>query len=856
LHAGADVGPYHIIRQLGAGGMGVVWLAEDTRLNRKVALKTVKSADADTTEGRQRLMREARAAAALNHPHIATVHDVLDVDGKVIVVFEHVEGETLAARLHRGPISIAEAVEIAWQLADALAAAHGHGVIHRDLKPSNVVLGPDGRTKVLDFGIARLVPAGFDMSASVPGTIGGGLVGTPGYAAPEQYLSRNVDGRADIYALGVMLYEMIAGKRPFPGNDAVALATSVLRDDPPKLASSSNVWVPPRLEHLVSRMLQRDPAKRPSSGDELLVELNPLRDQESSPLARRTVLLRRRTSRSAIAAVAVLVLVVLGLVARMQWGAPQMGPASPVVAVLPLLNMSGDRSNDYLGAGLAESLITSLASAPRVTVLSRSAVDETRQQHPDRASFVQALDATYVVEGSVQAVSDRLRVTLNLVRDDASVAWGHTVEGPAADLFALQSQLATSLNDAIADLTPSAERVEPAAPPTASEPAQVAYWKGRTLLDRRDIAGNPQAALREFTEAVKADASFAMGYAGLAEAQWAMYSNTNDKTWADQAMSSTAMAVKLEPDRPAVRYAAAFTLFRSGRYEESRQELERVIELQPTSEDATRLLGRVLMRLGNIDEGMAQFNKALSIRPNSVALHTEMGLALFGASRYKEALDAFERAIVISPNSSVTLTQAGAASQAMGDDTRALAYYERATAIQPRPETFSSMGTIYYRQGEYQKAANAYEAALLIRPLGAITHRNLGDAYTRLGRRDDARRAYRQAVQRAQAEVAVRPTDARALARLAVYHAKAGDDDAARRHLAQAERLAATDGYVWLRSGVVHALAGRSDQALGAIERALKAGLSKRDIETEDDFERLRPLPRFAAIVNATEENR
>ncbi len=221
--------------------MGVVWLAEDTRLNRKVALKTVKSADADTTEGRQRLMREARAAASLNHPHIAAVHDVLDLDGQVVVVFEYVEGETLSARLQRGPMPIAETVEVAWQLADALAAAHAQGIIHRDLKPSNVVLGPESRAKVLDFGIARMVPAGADMSVSAPGTIGGGLVGTPGYAAPEQYLSRNVDGRADLYALGVMMFEMIAGRRPFPSNDAIALATAVLRDEAPRLSSTGLV---------------------------------------------------------------------------------------------------------------------------------------------------------------------------------------------------------------------------------------------------------------------------------------------------------------------------------------------------------------------------------------------------------------------------------------------------------------------------------------------------------------------------------------------------------------------------------------------------------------------------------------
>lgn len=837
--------------------MGVVWLAEDTRLNRKVALKTVKTADDDTTEGRQRLMREARAAAALNHPHIATVHDVLDVEGKVIVVFEYVEGDTLAMRLQRGPMSVAEAVEVAWQLADALAAAHAQGVIHRDLKPSNVVLGPDGRMKVLDFGIARLVPAGADMAQSVPGTIGVGLVGTPGYAAPEQYLSRNVDGRADLYALGVIIYEMISGRRPFPGHDPVALATSVLRDDAPKLAPASGTWVPPRLQSLVSRLLDRDPGRRPSSGDEVLVELSPLRDTESSPLARRTVRLRRRMPVSTLVAAAVVMAAVIALVMRVQWNAQQLGPAAPVVAVLPFTNMSGDAANDYLGAGLAESLITSLASAPRVTVLSRSAVDETRQQYPDRARFVQALDATYVVEGSVQAVANQLRVNLNLVRQDASIAWGQTLEGPASDLFTLQSQLASLLNDAIADQTPASERVAPAALTTSSEPAQIAYWKGRANLDRRDLAGNTQAALKDFQDAITADPKFAMAYAGLAEAQWAMYVQTNDKSWAQQAVESTTTALKLEPDRPAVRYAAGLTLFRTGSYDEARQELERAVALQPTSEDATRLLGRVLMRQGRIDEGMEQFRKALAIRPNSVSLHSDMGLALYNAQRYAEALTAFEKATALAPNSSISLSQAGAASQMLGDNRKALEFYERATAISPRAETFSSMGTIYYSLGEYAKAAAAYEGALLIRPLGATTHRNLGDAYVHLNRKDDAVRAYRQAVELAEAEVSVSPSDARAQARLAVYQAKAGDDRAARQTLRRAEQLAPQDEQVHQRAGVVHALAGRTTEALDAIERAIAGGVAPRLIALEEDFETLRPLPRFARLVaNPAEEKR
>ncbi len=850
MYAGTAVGPYQIVRQLGAGGMGVVWLADDPRLHRKVALKTVKTADADTIEGRQRLMREARAAAALNHPHIAAVHDVLDIDGKVIVVFEYVKGDTLAARLQRGPLSVTEAIEVSWQLADALAAAHSQGVIHRDLKPSNVVLGPDGCAKVLDFGIARLVPAGADTSVSVPGTVGGGLVGTPGYAAPEQYLSRNVDGRADLYALGVMMFEMITGRRPFPGNDAIQLATSVLRDDAPPM-SSSRLWVPPRIEALVARLLQRDPAKRPASGDEVLVELSPVRDTESSPIARRTVLLRRPIPTRTLAAAAVALAIVAGIAIRLQWTAANRanGPASPVVAVLPLTNMSGDPLNDYLGAGLAESLITSLASVPAVTVLSRGAVDESRRQNPDRASFMLALDASYVVTGSVQAVADRLRVTLNLERPDASVAWGQTVEGPTRDLFTLQTQLATALTDALNEQSPSGERPRPAAPSTASEPAQIAYWKARAHFDRRDLSGSVQAALKEFEAAIAADPKFAIAYAGLAEAQWALYVQTNDKTWAQRAVESTRVALALEAGRPSVRYTAGLTLFRSGQYDEARQEVERAIALQPTYEDAILLHGRVLTRQGKVDAGLAEFKKVMAIRPNSVSLYTDMGLALYGASRFAEALEAFERAIALSPSSSVSLTRAGAAAQAMGEDARALTYYERANAIQPRAETFSSMGTIHYSQGEYANAAAAYEGALLIRPLGAITHRNLGDAYSRLGRKADALRAYRQAVALTEAEVSVSPGDARAIARLAVYQAKAGNDAAARKNLAVAEKVAPADEQVQLRAGVVHALAGRHQQALDAIERAIAGGVTARAIATEEDFVKLRPMPRFAAMV-------
>lgn len=260
------------------------------------------------------------------------------------------------------------------------------------------------------------------------------------------------------------------------------------------------------------------------------------------------------------------------------------------------------------------------------------------------------------------------------------------------------------------------------------------------------------------------------------------------------------------------------------------------------------------MRQGDVEGGLAEFKKVMALRPNAVALYRDMGVALFSASRLQEALDAFEKALAMSPGSALTMIQAGAAAQSLGDDRRALGYYEQANAIQPRAETYSNIGTIQYSLGDYAKAASAYEGSLLIRPQSAITHRNLGDAYAHLGRKDDAKRAYEKAVEQSEEEVSLKPSDARAIARLAVYQAKAGDDPAAMRSLKRAQALAADDQQVLQRTAVVHALAKRTASALDAIERAIAKGYSKRLIAEEEDFTLLRSLPRFAALISTPAE--
>jgi hypothetical protein len=316
--------------------MGSVWLAEDTRLNRQVALKTLRAADEDDAPARARLMREARAAAALNHPNNAAVYDVLESDGQIVIVFEYVEGETLAARIARDPMPPAEAVEFGCQIAKALVVAHASGIVHRDLKPANVIVGAGGQLKVLDFGIARMLAIGTTQTSASQTASGLGLIGTPAYAAPEQMVTAAVDERADLYALGVMLFEMISGQRPFAGHDPVALASSKLSSEAPGLRSTGAL-VPRPLELLVRSLLAREREQRPPSA---AVVLRQLQDVYGPPRPARSV--------AAMLAGVVLLAVVAGFgvreIRRMAAVEAPANGAPPVVAVLPLDNMSGDSS--------------------------------------------------------------------------------------------------------------------------------------------------------------------------------------------------------------------------------------------------------------------------------------------------------------------------------------------------------------------------------------------------------------------------------------------------------------------------------------------------------------------------------
>jgi eukaryotic-like serine/threonine-protein kinase len=847
-------GPYRVIRPLGGGGMGTVLLAEDPRLGRFVALKTFAGHAAVSPQGRDHLLREARAAARLSHPNIAAVHDVLDVEGELVIVFEYVEGETLAARLRRRRLAVADALHIAQQLADGLAAAHAQGVIHRDLKPANVMLTRDGRAKILDFGIAHSLSRESEETRPTLLPSAGLYAGTPAYAAPEQWLGEPLGPYTDVFALGLVLFEMLGGRRPFEAESRLALMQQVIEAPRPRIREI-NPHVPPSVDALIHSALAPDPAQRPATARDVANVLHAIEQDVGTVSYKPAGRILARLGSWSIAAIVVLIAVVAALLATLVRSrpAPVMNPV-PVVAVLPLSNMTGSAANEYLTAGIADSLTTSLASLDGITVLSRAAVMGVWGREKRPSELAKDLGASYIVEGAVQQAGDRVRLSITLVRPDNSVQWAESVEGVLERVFELQSRLAASLGRVLSVQLSAAERAKLAEQPTANRDALAAYWRGRALLDRRDVKGNTDAALAAFDEAVRRDPNFAIAHAARGEVLWFRYVDTREPAAAQQAIAAGYTALRLDPNRANVRYSLAVSLAGSGRLDEAIDELQRALALQPNYDDARRELGNALAAKGRIDEAVAEYRKAIELRPNFWGHYSFLGLNLYRAARYDEAIDTFKKVIELQPDNYIGYQQLGTVYQTIGRDDDALENYKKAIAIRPSAQAYTNVGTLLHARRDYAGAIDAYQKSLELRPNSHIATRNLGDAYQRLGRRRDALLAYRRAAELAQKDLAVNRDDPETLSSLAVYLAKAGDVDGAARQLQAALSLAPADVKVLYKAAVVHALCGRRKEALAALATALDRGYSRQLAAQEEDFAALRDDPQFSQLTTAKKE--
>ena len=845
------IGPYRVLESIGAGGMGEVYLAQDTRLHRKVALKAVRESGAGSTELRQRLLREARAIATLNHPRIAAVFDIVESDedgtGRSWIVMEYVPGETLGQRLRRGRLSTVEALAIGVEVADALGAAHAHGIIHRDLKPANICLTPDGHVKVLDFGLAKTIASPRAETAiegpadQAPLTRQGDIAGTPGYMAPEQLRALPLDERADIYSLGVVLFEMLTGRRAFTG-DFMTAAMGALTAAPPRVRDV-DATVPIAVDALVGRMMSVDAGARPATAATVQAELERLRDDPATGAA--TVSVRARGRAFAYAGVAAAVVIGAATAGVMNYKriVPPPSRERPVIAVLPLTNLSGDPSKDYLGIGIADTLTTHLARLASVSIVDRTTAAVARKTL-EPAALARELGVTLLLQGSVQKAGERLRVNMKLVRPDGVVTWAGDSEAGVSDLFSLESRLASAVIDALQVNLSTAERQDATRPPTRDRLALDEYWRGMALLDGTDPSSRTQA-IEALQRALARDPDFALAHGRLGEAYRLTYVFTNDRSWMTKAAEEASRAVELDPTSADARMSLAAVYDATGRSGAAVEELRRVLDRHPDNDDAHRQLGEILRKQGTPEQALAEFQRAVALRPEYWRNHERLGLFFLATGRTADAVAAFSRVVALRPDNGDGYQQLGTAYQTLGDNERARESYQRAIAVNRNPAAYSNLATLEYSAGRFSAAATAYEAAIKLLPNRPLTHRNLGDAYTKLGRTADARREYERAIELTEQMLTVNPGDAANMSRLAVYEGKLGRAAAARRHIDSATALNPGNPEILYRAAVVDALLGDRVNGMKALVNALDHGYSATLALADDDLAALKNLPEF-----------
>ena len=862
------IGPYRVVDKIGAGANGDVYLADDPRLRRRVALKRLSDPELTSPEARRLLMREARTAARLNHPNVASVYDVVESDHGVHIVMEYVPGVSLASRVLSGPLPPPTVVAIGIQLADALAEAHAMGVIHRDVKPGNVRVTGEDRVKILDFGLAQthVVPGRDVASASGSSedsstTHGSGdatgvhrIMGTPPYMPPESFLGHPPDERGDIYSLGVTLFEMLTGQRPFKGNDMRSAGLAVVSAPTPH-ARVLNPDVPASLDAIVARAMARSSSERHGSAAELAADLR--RELiEAGTISRGIATLGGRRwpwhRRPALLAAGGLALIALTWTLVPRPNLAMGTPGAAVVAVLPLANATGNAANDYLGAGIADVLISSLARVPGVTMISRSATVAYRQPDRDVGAIARELGADLVVDGVVQAQPSRdtVRVTLSLLRAKSKVvAWSRAYDGAFSEMFALQTEAAAALSQALqVTLTPEDKR-RLQSPPTTNVEALAEYAQARDFLERPDVAGSLEHSIALFQSAITRDPRFAAAHAGLGQAYWLQFQRTREGALSERAILETTESLRLDPEESAVHQALGMIYHGRGATQQALEELRRAIFLRPGNDEAHEYLGRVLMELGRRHEALTSLKTAVGLRPNFWKNHYSLGVAYYDAGRFGEAAQSFRRVIELQPDSHFGHYMLGTVRLAQGDSDGAIANLRKAISIAPAHGTYTNLGEALFRKKRYAEAAEAFEEAARRAPKSAFKFRNLGDAYARLGEKAKAREAYARGAAMCREHLKSNPNDARVLGILAVYEAKLGRRADAVEHSRAAVDIGGEMADVLYRRAVVLALVGHLDESAEALRRAVAAGSSRAQAASDEDLARVLARPEFQQMA-------
>ncbi len=855
--AGTRVGPFDVLSPLGEGGMGEVWRARDTRLGREVALKVLPAAFADDRERMVRFQREARLLATFNHQNIAAIYSFENVDGIQLLVMEMVPGDTVKQLLAEAPLPVSRALAIARQTAEALDAAHGKGILHRDLKPANVKVTPDGKVKLLDFGLAKAFGPGFNVSdisesptLDTGATKQGMVLGTAPYMSPEQARGRTLDWRSDVWSFGCLLFEMLSGKRAFGGASAPDILVAILEREPDWSALPKET--PPRILALLEECLTKDADRRAPDMAHVTQQLDLALEGRALFVPRSGSAVSARIRRAprvwatagALLAVAVAILVFITLRGKETTALP----ASKLLAILPASDLTGRADGRQLCDGVSFSLGVKLQSVPGIAIMRPSG--PTMLKETDPAKWARDTGANLLVQPAVRQVGDtrQLSYSLFLAGSPVQIAAGE-VTGPAAEHFRLEEDLTQKLVTALRIHLASGAIVPTPGPALVPGPAQTDYVVALGYLERYDDKDSVEKAIDVLAKLPDAGKS-ALVEAALGRAYLASYDLTRDVTKAELAKKAAERAIALDANLPEAQDTMGRILLARGETEDGIRAIESCLRQRPDDVEALRVLALGLTKAGRRDDAERTFLRVVQLRPRSWSAYSGLGYFYFRTHRYEKAADAYRKGIELNPDVARLQYNLGAAYLRARDYPNAEKALLRSIAMKPQPLALSNLGTLYYIQRRYQDAAKEFRDAIDMEPLEFWSHKALADALSRLpGQDPESRTEYETTIRLAGNALQINPRDGEAHAAIGSSLVKTKGPRVGLPEIRRAIGLEPGDVLVLQCAALVFQAAGMTAEALSAIDQALENGLSIDEILTEPDLVGLADNPRFRAII-------